>query len=207
MDLNVALNELGMLSSVTESRRDFLKEKQAQKQHKDCFQVVQLNTQYVTCMGPVLRSRRPRRNGQSSDSTNDNEEAVVSLRASKPEHDMYVGEGRVARHRRTRVKYAKPYQVPGRARRQRRITDPSDGNKKRSVSASSEDAAMANGIDNLPLGASARSLSRSKSMDELESKVKTNGIHSNSDHGNTGEKEMPDNVEAVAKHMKDLKVK
>ena len=218
MDLNSALNELGMLSSVTDSRKEYLREKA--KQRKDCFQVVHLNSQYVTCMGPVLRSRRPRLNGQTSDSeiegasgsrqkhngqiSNtllDVEEAAVSLRAAKPEPDMLAGQSRVVRHRRTRTRYAKPYQVPGRARRQRRLTDPSaddvdplnnvqiDNNK-----VVSEVAASAN--FHIPV------LSRSKSLDELQTKT-LQRRHSNSD----SQEDSQDNVEVVAKHMKDLTVK
>ncbi|XP_072028025.1 uncharacterized protein [Amphiura filiformis] len=210
MELNAALNELGMLSAVTESRKDFLDEKQ--KQHKDCFQVVQLNSQYVTCMGPVLRSRRPKRNGQINDSdtegasvsgrpgkhsSSDIEEAPVSLRATKPEPDMHVGESRVARHRRTRAKYAKPYQIPGRARacRQRRITDPTDDMQQNSADKAVFELAAA-ATFHIPV------LSRSKSLDELETKGQST-CHSSHDD----EIESKDNVEVVAEHMKDLKVK
>ncbi|PSN46824.1 hypothetical protein C0J52_09568 [Blattella germanica] len=64
--LDAALHELGMLSSVTESRQDYLRE-QKQRQHcipnRPALNVLQINTRYVTSVavgrrkGPSLRHK------------------------------------------------------------------------------------------------------------------------------------------------------
>ncbi|XP_003725000.1 uncharacterized protein LOC100892076 [Strongylocentrotus purpuratus] len=124
MDLDSALNELGMLSIVTESRKEYLKERVSQNENnmnnatssmQPSFQIVKMNTQFVTCVGSVLASHgRPVITSSSSSSVqNGVMEAEKSSSASKPYPSFLVNEHRVVRtHRPTRRCQRKPYAVP-----------------------------------------------------------------------------------------------
>lgn len=124
MDLDSALNELGMLSIVTESRKDFLKERDASQNENNMnsaassqspsFHIVKMNTQFVTCVGSVLPSNRPffKPTGSSSPK-NGVMEAEKSSSASHPYPAFLVNEHRVVRtHRPPRRYQKKPYSVP-----------------------------------------------------------------------------------------------
>ncbi|XP_072175847.1 uncharacterized protein [Diadema setosum] len=125
MELDSALNELGMLSIVTESRRDFLREKSAtasaaaaSSSPSSSFHVVKMNPQFVTCVGSVLSSSShpiTRRSSKGGGQMNGVMEAEKSLSASHgyPSSSALVSEHRVVRTHRPRCRYQrKPYSVP-----------------------------------------------------------------------------------------------
>ncbi|XP_041466068.1 uncharacterized protein LOC121416651 [Lytechinus variegatus] len=124
MDLDAALNELGMLSIVTESRKEYLKERVSQNENNmnnaasssqaPSFHIVKMNTQFVTCVGSVLAKHgRPVVTSSSSSAENGVVEAEKSTSASRPYPSFLVNEHRVVRtHRPPRRCQKKPYALP-----------------------------------------------------------------------------------------------
>ena len=121
MDLDSALNELGMLSIVTESRKDYIKERASQRQGvnevasaSSSFHIVKMNTQFVTCVGSVPSTLNSSLCKVSASPKNGIiEEAEKSASAARPYPAFLVNEHRVVRtHRTTRRHQKAPYTVP-----------------------------------------------------------------------------------------------
>ncbi|XP_006821649.1 uncharacterized protein LOC102804102 [Saccoglossus kowalevskii] len=119
LDLDSALHELGMLSAVTNSRKEYLKEKESKndtcKTSKHGFTVVQMNSAFVTRLQPVKSLPTSWKSLTDIPSHKFDEETDKSRRASYPlptGSDFYISHHRVAKMHRSRVRFRKPYTVP-----------------------------------------------------------------------------------------------
>ncbi|XP_038052125.1 uncharacterized protein LOC119724897 [Patiria miniata] len=159
MDLDAALNELGMLSTVTDSRKDYLNE-QARRRTSSCYNVMQMNPEFVTRLGPVCFPLKPK------PQINDDDEAPRSLRAGSAPH-LETDDQRVARHKRTKPRFSRPYHIPKHAStgHMRRTTEPNDDNPD---TVKMDSAANSLSLDTNPeTSPTLHFLTRSKSVDDL----------------------------------------
>lgn len=128
MDLDEALNELGMLSTVTESRKQYLREKQAssritrlykntdnrQQGRKNNFEVIHFNPQYITKV--TIGSNQPSPSIWIPDTFEDSTlDFGKNYRKSLENLDTEKRVRRLERYRLGRIRrFRRPYEVPWR---------------------------------------------------------------------------------------------
>ncbi|XP_022083301.1 uncharacterized protein LOC110975270 [Acanthaster planci] len=195
MDLDVALHELGMLSAVTDSRRDYLNEQAQRRRTSSCYSVLQMNPTYVTCLGPVCYSVKPK-------STEvDVGEAPRSLRASGSVPDLLTDDRRVSRHQRSKPRYSRPYHIPKHASnsRVRRTTGPTE-DKREADKTNSEEASvfLSSNSEVMP---TVHLLTRSKSVDDLSKTGLPDQVVMSS-----AVRTQHQELEMVSRHLRDLQV-
>ncbi|XP_070533258.1 uncharacterized protein [Ptychodera flava] len=203
MDIDSALHELGMLSTVTESRKDYLREKESHsegctKTTKQGFAVIQMNPMFVTKLQPVKAlSQNPILSTKIYVPPELEPDAEKSRRASYPLpacSDFHVNHNRVAKVHRSKVRFRKPYVVPKRRTSVRRHSESEEvdrpnvdnGNK------GEEDVKETKTEKRHPLR-----LKRSKSLDDLnlsQLHIDQNGIIHRLD------------MEKIAQNFRDLQV-
>ncbi|XP_033127666.1 uncharacterized protein LOC117125309 [Anneissia japonica] len=112
MNVDNALRELGMLSAVTDSRKQFLQEKSRKKERESkksssasssSYQVVRMNPAFITGLGPIKYV-------PEQGLINKNDEAQKSPSSSRMESQENLG--RATRERRFRKHFNKPYYQP-----------------------------------------------------------------------------------------------
>ncbi len=134
MDIDVALNELGMLSTVTDSRREYLQERARQDRaghrrdrnlsepgtsasptpsnspSKGTYQILQMNPQYVISLSTTGPKMEDRISNISRDLSSN-----FGAKYSQENIEYEVKTSRVARTKLARLKrFRKPYEVPWR---------------------------------------------------------------------------------------------
>ncbi|XP_071109595.1 uncharacterized protein [Haliotis cracherodii] len=177
MDIDSALNELGMLSSVTESRRQFLRERSRTKSEGSVhvsrsspnlangFQILQIDTNYVTGFSAVS----PVASSPASGSLIQRQENQERIRFNSGYRDVEDSLEVEARNNRlSRIKLArarrfrKPYNVPGRLYHSMQESDFSleEGSESRHSKSNATSPTKPN---------AGTCLTRSRSLDNLES--------------------------------------
>ncbi|XP_077990356.1 uncharacterized protein LOC144444711 [Glandiceps talaboti] len=178
MDIDAALHELGMLSAVTESRREYLKENECRSESctkltKQGFTVVQMNPMFVTQLQPVKTlPLTPTMSTRIQSSPMIGSEAEKSRRASFPPPnctDFHVNHNRVAKIHtyRSRVRFRKPYSVPSKRvsfRRHSESEDPSSPKVDNGIKDETQEDCKVKEEESTPQPVK---IKRSKSLDDL----------------------------------------
>ena len=133
MDIDAALSELGMLSSVTESRRQYLIEKSRQERllrprdrnlsessthptpsnspNKGGYEIVHINPQFVTSLSAGSLNRA----AEKSNGANSKTALTIGAKYSQENIEYEAKSSRLARVKMARLKrFRKPYDVPWR---------------------------------------------------------------------------------------------
>ncbi|XP_033640710.1 uncharacterized protein LOC117300950 [Asterias rubens] len=198
--VDAALNELGMLSSVTDSRKDYLSEQAAARRRSSSYNVLQLNPTYVTCLGPVSRPERA-----SSNKHTNVEEAPRSLRASSSVPQLVTTENRVCRRQRSKPRYSRPYHIPKQyvaVTRSRRTTEPSEEKESMVQLGGGTDTSVSVNLDltsDNDVVPTVHCLTRSKSVDD----VRRGAFQGPSNIQGTSQHQ---ELEMVSSHLRDLQV-
>ncbi|KAJ8020477.1 hypothetical protein HOLleu_40076 [Holothuria leucospilota] len=116
MDIDSALNELGMLSAITDSRKDYQTEQEKSKE-SSCFHVVTANPQFVVNIGAVQHKtssskKSSQKVGESGDHTDSAKTDSSHLERAANDHRSYKVSGRL--HHRY---FFRPYLKNGSPRR------------------------------------------------------------------------------------------
>ncbi|XP_014681623.1 PREDICTED: uncharacterized protein LOC106821370 [Priapulus caudatus] len=124
MDIDSALHELGMLSTVTESRRQFLRERECAREPKPSsnpnspakpgFRVLHMNSQYVTglLVAPASAAVRTGRTKSLRGLRERNRNVGAPYARADAAAAVAAGPGKSAGRMRSARRFKRPYQVP-----------------------------------------------------------------------------------------------